>query len=73
MFIKVKVTTDAKREKIVKKTNDHFDISVKESAERNMANKKVIELLREYLKVYNGEVKIVSGQHSRSKIISLNN
>jgi len=71
MYIKVKVTTEAKKEKIVKKSDDHFDIFVKEPAERNLANKKVIELVRDYFKVYNGVVRIVSGHHSPSKIISL--
>ena len=71
MYIKVKVTTEAKKEKIVKKTKDHFDISVKEPAERNLANKRVVELVRDYFKVYNGEVRIVSGHHSPSKIINI--
>lgn len=71
MYIKVKVKTNAKKEKIVKKSEDHFDISVKEPAERNLANKKVLELVRNYFKVYNGKVRIVSGHHSPSKIISL--
>lgn len=73
MYIKVKVITEARKEKIVKKTKDHFDISVKEPAERNMANKRVLELVRDYFKVYNGDVRIVSGHHSPSKIISLDN
>ena len=71
MYIKVKVVVGAKREKIVKKTEDRFDISVKEPAERNLANKRILELVRDYFKVYNGEVRIVSGHHSPSKIISL--
>jgi hypothetical protein len=71
VYIKVKVKTNAKKEKIVKKSEDHFDISVKEPAERNLANKKVLELVRNYFKVYNGKVRIVSGHHSPSKIISL--
>lgn len=71
MYIKVKVTTNAKKEKFVKKTKDHFNISVKEPAERNLANKKVIELVRNYFKVYNGDVRIVSGHHSPGKIINL--
>jgi uncharacterized protein YggU (UPF0235/DUF167 family) len=71
MYIKVKVSTEAKREKIIKKSKDHFDISVKESAERNLANKRVLELVRDYFKVYNGSVRIVSGHHSPSKIISV--
>ncbi len=71
MYIKVKVFTEAKKEKIVKKSKDHFDIFVKESAERNLANKKVLELVRDYFKVYNGNVRIVRGHHSPSKIISV--
>ena len=71
MYIKVKVTVGAKKEKFVKKTKDHFDVSVKEPAERNLANKKIIELVRDYFKVYNSDVRIVSGHHSPSKIISL--
>ncbi len=71
MYIKVKVTVEAKKEKFVKKTKDHFDVFVKEPAERNLANKKVVELVRNYFKVYNGEIRIVSGHHSPSKIISI--
>ncbi len=71
MYIKIKVTTEAKKERIIKKSSDHFDISVKEPAERNLANKKIVKLLRDYFKVYNREVRIVSGHHSPSKIISI--
>jgi len=71
MYIKAKVIVDAKKEKIIKKSKNHFEISVKESAERNLANKKVVELVRDYFKVYNGDVRIVSGHHSPSKIISI--
>jgi len=71
VYIKVKVIAGAKKETIVKKTKDHFNIFVREPAERNLANKRVVELLRDYFKVYNGDVRIVNGHHSPSKIISL--
>ena len=71
MYIKVKVITGAKKEKIDKVSEDHFNISVKEPAERNLANKKVLSLLKDYLKVYNKDIRIVSGHHSPSKIISI--
>lgn len=71
MLIKIKVFTGAKKEKIVKKSDDSFDIHVKEPAERNLANKKILELVRKYFKVYNSIVKIVKGHHSPSKIINL--
>ena len=45
MYIKVKVVTNAKRENILKKSEDHFEIHVKEPAERNLANKRIIELV----------------------------
>jgi len=72
MYIKLKVTTGAKAEKFIKKSEDHFDVSVKEPRERGLANKKVIELVREHFQVYNADVRIVSGHHSPSKIISIN-
>ena len=71
MYIKVKVKTGMKEEKISEKKKDSFEISVIEPAERNLANKKVVELVRKYFAVYNGDVRIVSGHHSQSKIISI--
>ena len=70
MLIKAKVITDSKSDKIVKKSNDHFEISVKDPKERGLANKKVLELVKKYFKGYN-KIRIVSGHHSPSKIISL--
>jgi uncharacterized protein YggU (UPF0235/DUF167 family) len=70
MYIKVKVVTEAKAEKVIQKSKDHFVISVKESAEQNRANRRILELVREFFPVYNN-VRIVSGHHSPSKIISL--
>ena len=71
MYVKVKVKAGAKEDKMTLIKKDYFDISVKAPAERNLANKKVVELVRKYFKVYNGDVRIVSGHHSYSKIISL--
>jgi len=71
MYIKIKVQVGEKREKFEKISDDHFFVSVKEPAERNLANKKIIELVRKYFAVYNGDVRIVSGHHSQSKIISI--
>jgi len=73
MYIKIRVKAGSKKEKIEEISKDHLDISVKELAERGLANKRVIELVREYFKVYNGEVRIVSGHHSPGKIISIDN
>ena len=71
MYVKVKVKAGAKEDKMTLIKKDSFDISVKAPAERNLANKKVVELVRKYFKVYNGDVRIVSGHHSASKILSV--
>ncbi len=39
MFIKIKVKTGSRTEKVEKKSDDLYLVSVKEKAERNMANK----------------------------------
>ena len=71
MYIKVKVTAGAKKEKIARKGKDVFVISVKEKAERNMANIRVRELIAYQLGVLLPAVRIISGHTSPSKILSI--
>ena len=71
MYIKVKVKAGAKDESLIKKGNDHFDISVKEKAERNLANSRVLELIGSYFKLPKGKVRIINGHHSPGKILSV--
>ena len=69
IYIKVIVVAGAKKENIVAKKPDHFEISVKEKAKRNMANKKVIELIASYFKVPIKKVRIVNGHHHPHKLL----
>jgi uncharacterized protein YggU (UPF0235/DUF167 family) len=69
MYIHVKVTTGAKEEKIQKKSETQFVVSVKEEAERNMANSRIIEIFRGLYGV--GKVRIINGHHSTSKLLSI--
>jgi len=71
MYIKVKVTPGAKKESFVKISEDHFEASVKEKAERNMANARVRELVAAHFDIPTGKAKLVSGHHSPSKIFSV--
>jgi len=71
MYIKVRVTSGAKKEKIEKVSEDTFSIFVKEKAERNMANARVREIMAEELSVPVKAVRIVSGHTSPSKILSV--
>ena len=68
-YIHVKVTAGARKESFKKKSEDHFEISVKEKAEHNMANIRVLELIAKHFKVIVNKVRIVNGHHHPSKLI----
>ena len=69
MYVKVNVIAGAKKEIFKVKSKDHFDISVKEKAERNMANSRVIELVAEHFKLPKNKVRIINGHHHPSKLL----
>ena len=71
MYIHVKVITNTKKESFEQIDKDHFKISVREPAERNLANARILELVRNRFPDSRG-VKIVSGHHSPSKLLSVN-
>ena len=68
-YIHVKVTAGAGKESFKKKSDDHFEISVKEKAERNMANTRVLALVAEHFKIPVKKVRIVNGHHHPSKLL----
>lgn len=68
-YIHVKVTAGVRKESFVQKSEDHFEVSVKEKAERNMANTRVLELVAGYFKVPVKKVRIVNGHHHPSKLL----
>lgn len=72
MYIKVKVLAGSKKESIKKKNKDTYMIAVKEKAERNLANKRICEIMAQEFKVSIKNVRIISGHQSPSKILSIN-
>jgi len=71
MYIKARVSAGMKKESFVEKSPDTVHIAVKEKAERNMANQRVIELVAGHFKVPKSKVRIISGHQSPSKILSV--
>ncbi|OGG86047.1 hypothetical protein A2392_01095 [Candidatus Kaiserbacteria bacterium RIFOXYB1_FULL_46_14] len=71
MYIKVKVTPGSKRERVTKESDTLFRMEVKEPAERNLANERVKELLREALGLTVGRVRLVAGHRSQSKVFDV--
>lgn len=72
MFIKVKVKVKSKKEQIIEKNKETYLISVKEPAERNLANNRIREIFAVIFKVSIKNVRIISGHQSPSKILSIN-
>lgn len=72
MYIKVKVQAGAKKEDIKKKNKDTYIISVRAQAERNLANKRVCEIVARVFNVSTKSVHIINGHQSPSKLLSIN-
>ncbi|MEK9182082.1 MAG: DUF167 family protein [Patescibacteria group bacterium] len=70
MYIKVRVFAGSKKEEFKKISKTHFEARVREKAERNMANRKIIDLVRRHFGAV-GDVRIINGHHSPSKILSV--
>ncbi len=71
MLIRVKVKTKAKREVVTSKAKDQLEVSLTEKPERNMANKRLVEVLSEYFACPANEIRIVRGHKTPSKIVSI--
>lgn len=73
MYIRVKVSPSSKREIFKKVNEDHFEISVKEKAERNLANNRIVEIFADYFHVVKGKVRIINGHRSSTKLLIIDN
>ena len=69
MYIKIRTKAGAKKEEVVAESVDHFLVSVRQKAERNMANTRVLDIFR--ARFPGKSVRLISGHHSPSKIISV--
>jgi len=69
IYIHVKVVAGARKENFRKIKEDHFEISVKEKAERNMANVCVLKLVANHFKIPVNKVRIINGYHHPSKLL----
>ncbi len=71
MLIRVKVRAGAKKETVVSKSEDQLAVSLVEKAERNLANKRLIEVLAEYFGLPDSKIRIIRGHKAPSKIVSI--
>ena len=71
MYIKVRVRTDSKRERVTKVGEHSYEIAVREPAQRNLANRRVRELIAHEYEIPTGNVRLVSGHRAVGKVLSV--
>jgi len=71
MLIKVKVFSNSKKEEIIKKSEDSFEIKVKEKPIMGRANRKVVRVLASYFKIPESKIRLIKGFKERSKIFEI--
>jgi len=69
MYIKVKVNPRAKKEKLKQTKENYFEISVKEEAKNNLANRRIIEIIAQFFDLPKGKVRIINGHQSPNKLL----
>lgn len=71
MYLRITVTPGAKKEFLEKLSPNKWLVSVKEPAEHNLANTRVCTLIARELSVPPSDIRILTGHHSRVKMISV--
>jgi len=71
MFIKIKVYPCCKTEEIIKKSEDSYEIKIKEKPEKGLANKAIISALAVYFGMPEKNIRIIKGFKERNKIIEI--
>lgn len=72
MLIKVKVFPSAGKQEIIKKSQDSFEIWVKEKPIQGQANRAVISALASYLRIPQENIRLIKGFKQRNKIFEIN-
>lgn len=71
--IRIRVIPESSEAYVEKSKDDEpYMVYVRSSAEAGRANKEAIRLIRDFLKI-DGQIRIVSGHHSPSKILAIAN
>lgn len=71
ILVRAKVRAGARKESFVAKAETVFEISVKEPAEENRANARIIELIARHFRVPAHKVRIVKGLRSPGKTLRI--
>jgi len=70
MLIKVKVYPNSKKEEIIQKKEDSFDVYIKPKPQKGEANKEVVKMLASFFDVK--DIKLIKGAKQRNKVFKIN-
>lgn len=71
MFIRVKVFPGSKKEEVIEKSENSFEIKIREKPERGEANKRLILVLASHFKVPKSKIRLIKGFKQRTKIFEI--
>lgn len=71
MYLRVIVTPGAKKESVEERGASELALSVREPAQQNLANRRVVQLVAERYGVPERAVRIISGHRSPRKMLSI--
>jgi len=71
MIIRVHVTPNSREARVTRVGEANFEVKVDEKAMDGRANKRLVEILSEHLKVPKSKITIVSGARSRDKVLEV--
>ena len=71
MLIRVYVTPNAREARVVKVSDNYFEVRVDEMAVGGRANKRLREILAEHFKVQKSRISILKGTKTRTKLVQI--
>ncbi len=71
MLIRVYVTPNAREARVVKVSDDYFEVRVDEMTVSGRANKRLLEILAEHFKVQKSRISILKGTKTRDKLVQV--
>ena len=69
MYLKVKVHPNSKKDEVLKKSDDSFEIFVRAKPVDGKANDAVLELLSDHLNIPRSKIRLLRGADSRNKLL----
>lgn len=72
MYLKIKVFPNSKKQEVIKKSADSWEVKIKAKPTAGLANAEIKTLLAEELNISANKIRLIKGARQRSKIYEIN-